>query len=170
MSAEAIGSSLQIIARTGVIERLETGGGLAMIRIDSELPTLVDLLTERGYGQAQSHAQVSERIIGQRRGEAGICSSALADARIGHGSRGDEPQPSRTVQAERCRLRTALPRSSHALSQDATSRSPNSRSIWRLDKRKEAEYERLNQVVRYAQTPRCRQAAILEYFGDTAHR
>jgi hypothetical protein len=37
-----------------------------------------------------------------------------------------------------------------------------------LNKRKEAEYERLNQVVRDAQTPRCRQVAILEYFGDTA--
>ena len=39
ISPEAVGSALQIIARTGVLERLETGGGLAMIRIDSELPT-----------------------------------------------------------------------------------------------------------------------------------
>ncbi len=31
-----------------------------------------------------------------------------------------------------------------------------------LAKRKEAEYERLNEVVRYAVTPRCRQAAILD--------
>lgn len=44
VSPEAIGSSLQVLGRTGVIERLEMGGGLAMLRIDSQLPTLVDLL------------------------------------------------------------------------------------------------------------------------------
>lgn len=37
-----------------------------------------------------------------------------------------------------------------------------------LRRRKEAEYDRLNQVVHYAQTPLCRQSTILNYFGDTS--
>jgi ATP-dependent DNA helicase RecQ len=35
-----------------------------------------------------------------------------------------------------------------------------------LGARKQAEYDRLNQVVNYAQSPLCRQATILHYFGD----
>src|SRR5690606_18843988 len=35
-----------------------------------------------------------------------------------------------------------------------------------LDRRKEAEYEKLESVIEFARTPRCRQRNILEYFGD----
>ncbi len=56
ISTEAIGSSLTIIARTGVIERLETGGGLAKLRIDSDLPTW-SICSARNPNQAQDHAR-----------------------------------------------------------------------------------------------------------------
>src|SRR5690606_20310 len=35
-----------------------------------------------------------------------------------------------------------------------------------LEARKEAEYEKLDRMIRYAESRRCRRAAILGYFGD----
>jgi ATP-dependent DNA helicase RecQ len=43
VTPEAIGSCLQILSRTRVLERFEAGGGLALVRINSDLPTLVNL-------------------------------------------------------------------------------------------------------------------------------
>jgi ATP-dependent DNA helicase RecQ len=39
-----------------------------------------------------------------------------------------------------------------------------------LDRRKQSEYERLEQMVRMVQSRRCRQLEILEYFGDPSRR
>ncbi len=50
LSAEAVGTSLQVLSRSGVLERLESGAGLAMVRISSDLPTLVDLFLRRANG------------------------------------------------------------------------------------------------------------------------
>ncbi len=72
VTGEAIGSSLQILARTGVLERLETGGGMAMIRIDSELPTLVDLFPKDATVKRKV-MRVLERIVGQRRVKRSMC-------------------------------------------------------------------------------------------------
>lgn len=167
VSAEAIGSSLQIIARTGVIERLETGGGLAMIRIDSELPTLVDLLPREATVKRKVLRAI-ERIVGQRRGEAVYVHPRWLTQELGM-----EREAMNRYLRELCKLKEVdyVPpfrgRATHFLKRDV----PFSQleiDFAALNKRKEAEYERLNQVVRYAQTPRCRQVAILEYFGDTS--
>ena len=166
ISAEAIGSSLQIIARTGVIERLETGGGLAMIRIDSELPTLVDLLPKDATVKRKT-MRVLERIVGQRRGEAVFVHPRWLMQELGM----DRDAMNRNLR-ELCKLKDVdyVPpfrgRATHFLKRDVTFANLEI-DFAALGKRKEAEYERLNQVVRYAQTPRCRQVAILEYFGDT---
>ncbi|MGN6546693.1 MAG: RecQ family ATP-dependent DNA helicase, partial [Aureliella sp.] len=166
VSAEAIGSSLQIIARTGVIERLETGGGLAMIRIDSELPTLVDLLPREATVKRKVLRAI-ERIVAQRRGEAVYVHPRWLTQELGM-----EREAMNRYLRELSKLKEVdyVPpfrgRAIHFLKRDV----PFSQleiDFAALNKRKEAEYERLNQVVRYAQTPRCRQAAILEYFGDT---
>ena len=39
-----------------------------------------------------------------------------------------------------------------------------------LEKRKANEFEKLEQVIRYATTNHCRQLEILDYFGDPAAR
>lgn len=166
ISAEAIGSSLQILARTGVIERLETGGGLAMVRIDSDLPTLVDLLPKEATVKRKV-MRVVERIVGQRRGEAVFIHPRWLMQELDM----DREAMNRNLR-ELCKLKDVdyVPpfrgRATHFLKRDVPFAELEI-DFQALAKRKEAEYERLNQVVRYAQTPRCRQAAILEYFGDT---
>lgn len=166
ISAEAIGSSLQILARTGVMERLETGGGLAMVRIESELPTLVDLLPKEATVKRKV-MRVLERIVGQRRGEAVYVHPRWLMQELGM----DRDAMNRNLR-ELCKLKAVdyVPpfrgRATHFLKRDVAFNDLEI-DFAALGKRKDAEYERLNQVVRYAQTPRCRQAAILDYFGDT---
>ncbi|MCC6510597.1 MAG: RecQ family ATP-dependent DNA helicase, partial [Pirellulaceae bacterium] len=167
ISGEAIGSSLQILARTDVIERLETGGGLAKIRIDSELPTLVDMLPKDATVKRKVMRAI-EHMIGARRGE---------DVFVHPRWLMQELQMDRDNMNRNLReLAAKLPpvdyvppfrgRATHFLKRDVPFKDLEI-DFAALAKRKEAEYERLNQVVRYAQTPRCRQAAILDYFGDT---
>ncbi len=165
VSPEAIGSSLQILGRTGVMERLEMGGGLAMVKIDSNLPTLVDLLPREAKVQRKV-LRVLERAVGDRRGEQVYV------------------HPRWLLQATEME-RDALTRALRELSKlEQVDYVPPFRGravhfvrrdvpfaeldidFEALAKRKQAEYDRLNQVVNYAQSPLCRQATILNYFGD----
>ncbi len=165
VSAEAIGSCLQILARTRVLERLEMGAGLAMVRINSNLPTLVELLP-RDANVRRSVLRVLERAVGDRRYEevylhpnylieqSGLERESLLRhlreisklndidyvppfrGRAVHFKRNDVPFDQLEIDFENLR------------------------------KRKEAEVERLNQVIHYAQSPLCRQVTIMNYFGD----
>ncbi len=165
VTGEAIGSSLQILARTGVLERLETGGGMAMIRIDSELPTLVDLFPKDATVKRKV-MRVLERIVGQRRGETVYVHPRWLMQELDM----DRDAMNRNLR-EVCKLKEVdyVPpfrgRATHFLKRDLAFDELQI-DFESLAKRKAAEYERLNHVVRYAQTPRCRQAAILDYFGD----
>ena len=68
-TSEAINSCLQILGRTSVMERLEVAGGLAMFRISSKLPTLVDLLP-KDASVRRTVLRTLEKAIGDRREEA----------------------------------------------------------------------------------------------------
>ncbi len=167
-SPEAIGSCLQVIARTGVIERLEMGGGLAMVRIESNLPTLVDMLPREAKVQRKVMRTI-ERAVGDRRGEQVFVHPRWL---LQHS------------ELERDQLNRALRELCNKLSEVDYVPPFRGRAVHfvrrevpfdqlgidfeALDKRKQAEYDRLNQVVSYAQSPLCRQATIMHYFGDTS--
>ncbi|MFN7449837.1 MAG: RecQ family ATP-dependent DNA helicase, partial [Pirellula sp.] len=68
-TAEAVNSALQILGRTDVLERLEVAGGLAMVRMDSKLPTLLDLLPKEATVK-RAVLRIVEKAIGDRREEA----------------------------------------------------------------------------------------------------
>ena len=167
VSPEAIGSSLQVLGRTGVLERLEMGGGLAMVRIDSQLPTLVDLLPREARVQRRV-LRVIERAVGDRRGEQVFVhprwllqATELERDPLLRALRGlckldgvDYVPPFRGRAVHFLRRGVAF----HDLDIDFQA----------IDELKRAEYDRLNQVVNYAQSPLCRQATILSYFGDTS--
>lgn len=165
ISPEAVGSCLQILGRTGVLDRLEMGGGLAMVKLDSNLPTLVDLLPREAKVK-RTVMRLVERAVGDRRNE-------------------EVYLHPRWLLQESGMQRDALNRTLRELSKlDEFDYVPPFRGravhfrkrdvafndleidFGNLRKRKEAEYDRLNQVVSYAQSPLCRQARILSYFGD----
>lgn len=165
ISPEAIGSALQVLGRTGVLQRLEMGGGMAIIRIDSNLPTLVDLLPKEAKIQRQV-LRMLEKAVGDRRGE-------------------NVSMHPRWLLDQSGLPRETLTRALRVLSKlDALDYVPPFRGraihikrrgvafkdlnidFANLAKRKDAEMDRVNSVVTYAQSPLCRQTTILKYFGD----
>lgn len=167
ISPEAVGSALQILGRTRILERLEMGGGLAMVRIESNLPTLVDLLPREAKTRRKV-LRLVERSVGDRRfehthlhprwllQESGMERDAL-NRTLRELSKLDEfdyvpPFRGRAIHFQR----RDVPFSELGI------------DFENLKKRKDAEYDRLNRVVNYAQSPLCRQATILNYFGDTS--
>jgi ATP-dependent DNA helicase RecQ len=167
VSPEAIGSSLQILSRTGVIERLERGGGLAMVKLDSDLPTLVDLLPREAKVR-RSVMRMLERAVGDRRGE-----QVFVHPRWLLQESGLEREALARALRELCKLEGVVyvppfrGRAVHVTRKGIPFQELEI-DFEALNKRKEAEYDRLNQVVSYAQSPLCRQATILKYFGDTS--
>ncbi len=164
-SPEAVGSALQVLARTGVLDRLESGGGLAAVRIDSELPTLVDLLPRDARVRRQV-LRVIERIVGDRRGELVFVHPRYLQQQTDM----DKDALARALR-ELCKLEQFdyIPpfrgRAVHFVRKDIPFDQLKI-DFDNLNKRKDAEYDRLNQVINYAQSPLCRQASILRYFGD----
>lgn len=165
LSPEAIGSCLQILSRTRVLERLEMGAGLAMVRIHSELPTLVDLLPKEAKVK-RTILRLLEKAVGDRRFEDVYLHPQWMQQQLGM----DRDTLSRHMR-EISRLDAidyvppfrgrAVHFRAHGIPFDELNI-----DFENLRQRKEAELERLNQVIQYAQTPLCRQAAILHYFGD----
>lgn len=165
VSPEAIGSCLQILGRTQVLDRLEMGGGLAIVKIDSNLPTLVDLLPKEAKVR-RIVLRVLEKAVGDRRGE---------DVQV---------HPRWLLQESGFRRDTLNRALRELVKLDAVDYVPPFRGravhfrtknvtfadlgidFENLKERKAHEYDRLNQVVRYAQSPLCRQQTILQYFGD----
>ncbi len=143
---------------------------MAAVRIDSDLPTLVDLLPQEAKVQRRVLRAV-EKLVGELRGERVFVSprQIASDAEL-------ELLGSRTgargaVQAEVVRLRAAVPRPGrpHARAREAVRRSWRSTSSSKSGA-KAAEYDKLDRMIDYATSRRCRQLEILDYFGDPSKR
>jgi ATP-dependent DNA helicase RecQ len=165
VSSEAINSCLQLLGRTEVVERLEVAGGLAMVRIDSKLHTLVDLLPKEATVK-RSVLRVVEKAVGDRREEAVYVNPRWLMQQL---------QMERDTLARHLRELCNLPgfdyvppfrgRAIHIRKRDV----PFDKlgiDHKNLAERKKADYEKLDRVVAYSQTRSCRQKNILEYFGD----
>ena len=161
-----LGSALQTLSRTDVIDRLESGAGLASLRIDSNLPTLVEMLPKEAKVRRKV-LRVVERIIGDRRGETVF----IHPRTLLQACEMEREALNRTLR-ELCKIEEFdyVPpfrgRAVHFTRRDVPFADLGI-DFENLRKRKEAEYDRLNQVVHYAQAPLCRQTTILRYFGDT---
>ena len=166
-TTEAINSCLQILGRTSVMERLEMSGGLAMFRIDSKLPTLLDFLPKAANVQ-RNVLRVVEKAIGDRREEAVYIHPRWLLQQL----QMDRDALSRTLR-ELCKLDSFeyVPpfrgRAIHFRRRDVPFCDLKI-DHETLAARKKADYEKLDRMVAYAQSRSCRQKTILEYFGDAS--
>ncbi|HUP79683.1 MAG TPA: helicase-related protein, partial [Pirellula sp.] len=164
-TTEAINSCLQILGRTTVMERLEMSGGLAMFRIDSKLPTLLDLLPKAAHVQ-RNVLRTVEKAIADRREEAVYIHPRWLMQQL----QMDRDALNRTLR-ELCKLEAFeyVPpfrgRAIHFRRRDV-SFSELKIDHETLAARKKSDYEKLDRMVSYAQSRSCRQKTILEYFGD----
>lgn len=154
-----------LLEKAGAIERLDSRQNSAGIRIDSELPTLVDFLPREAT--TRRHVMKGlEKLVGDLRGERVMFQPKwLADT-----------LDLKWESVNRAiREITKLPmvnyispfrgRAIHVV--DRRKRfSELEIDFAELAKRQRAEHEKLESVIRFATTRRCRQLEILEYFGD----
>lgn len=165
LSAEAVGTSLQLLSRAGVLERLEAGAGLAMVRISSDLPTLVDLLPKTSE-RRRKVLRVLERAVGDRRYEA-----VYVHPRWLMDQTQLERDTLNEALRELCKLEAVeyIPpfrgRAVHFRRRDRTFAELQI-DFRALEERKKAEYEKLDEVMAFAESKKCRQLSVLQYFGD----
>lgn len=164
-TAESVGTAEALIARSGVLKRLDSSANSAVLRIDSDLPTLVDLLP-REAKMRRKVLQAAEKVVGKRRGEdVYVRPQRLADLA------GVQPdQLSRTLrELNRLKAFDYVPpfrgRAVHFTQRDVPFDELQI-DFEELGRRKAAEYEKLEAVIEFARTARCRQRSVLNYFGD----
>jgi ATP-dependent DNA helicase RecQ len=167
LSAEGIGACERLLEKAGVLERLEPRQNMALVRLDSDLPTLVDLLPRQAAVQRRV-LQAIERIVGSRRNE-----HVYFQPRELSLLTGMEPSDvTRTLRELRKRLKSFdfVPpfrgRAIHMLQRERPFRELEL-DFETLEKRKAEQYEKLERVIRFARTRHCRQLEILDYFGQT---
>jgi len=166
-STEAVSSSLQVLSKTSVIERLEASGGLAMVRLTSNLPSVVDMLPKAAENRRKVLRAV-ERAIGDRRDEAVYVHPRWLMQQTGM-ERDTLGRYLNELKGLDC-FEYVPPFRGRAIHFRRRNVPFDSLQIdfKTLDERKKADFEKLDQVVAFAQSRRCRQLSILQYFGDPA--
>lgn len=165
ISSEGIAACENILERAGVLERLESRQNLASVRFDTDLPTLVDLVPKEAKVQRQL-LRALEKFVGEiRYDRVGINPVALA--------RVSELEPAQITRAMRelCKLpqidyvppfrgRAVHMRERHKPFEELAI------DFDELNRRKRAEYAKLQRMEGYARSRSCRQLEFLNYFGD----
>ncbi len=165
IGAEGVGTCEQLLESAGVLERLVASQNRAAVRLDSDLPALVDLLPKQAKTRRRVLRAV-ERLVGPRRHEMIyfhprqlLADGDLDQATVTHALRELNklevftyvpPFRGRAVRM----IRRDVPFDQLDIDFDT------------LQRRKEAEYAKLEQVMHFATSARCRHQQILRYFGD----
>ncbi|TWT86113.1 ATP-dependent DNA helicase RecQ [Neorhodopirellula pilleata] len=162
---EAISTSETLLARAGVLKRLDAGSNQAVVRIDSDAPTMLDFLPREAKIKRKVMAAV-EKVVGSRRGEDVYVRPDYLAKLAGM----DRAKVS-TQLRELTKLRAFdyIPpfrgRAVHITRRDL----PFDQLEIDFDElavRKQAEYDKLEAVIEFARASKCRQRVILDYFGD----
>jgi len=162
---EGVGNCEQLLEGAGVLERLIASQNMAAVRLDSDLPTLVDLLPRQATVRRKVLRAV-ERLVGTRRNELILFhprelsdAAELDHSSVVHALRELNALESFTyVPPFRGRAVRMLDRQKpfEDLEIDFAA----------LERRKSAEYEKVNRMIRFALGAGCRQREILHYFGQ----
>tara|TARA_R110002049_G_scaffold2750_8_gene22130 strand:+ start:37101 stop:40160 length:3060 start_codon:yes stop_codon:yes gene_type:complete len=163
--SESIGTAETLLARAGVLKRLDSNSNQAIIRIDDAAPTMLDYLPREAKLRRRVMSAI-EKVIGRRRGE----DVYVQPTRLMEMAEVDREQLTRTLRELR-RLKTFdyVPpfrgRAVHVTQRDVPFEKLDI-DFAELDRRKAAEYQKLESVIGFARTSGCRQRIILDYFGD----
>jgi ATP-dependent DNA helicase RecQ len=163
--SEGVSASEKLLENCGALERLDSRQNKGGVRIDSELPTLVDLLPKQAKVQRKV-IQTVEKLVGELRFER-VYINPRQVAQLA----GMELAATNTALKELCKLQSFdyVPpfrgRAVHMLEREK----PFDELGIDFDEQlrlKAAEYAKLDRVIQYATSRRCRQLEILDYFGD----
>lgn len=162
---EGVSACEKVLEKCGAIERLDSRQNMGAVRIDSELPTLVDLLP-REAKNPRKVLQTIERIVGEMRGERVFVRPDF----IAKSAELEVAAVTRALkELNKLQAFSYVPpfrgRAVHMLEREKEFEDLEI-DFAEINRRKTAEYEKLNRMIDYAETGSCRQRAILDYFGD----
>ncbi len=162
---EGVSACEKVLEQCGALERLDSRQNMGAVRIDSDLPTLVDLLP-REAKNPRKVLQVIERFLGDVRNERVFM---RADA-IAKAAEMEVAAVNRALkELNKLQAFSYVPpfrgRAIHMLERDKEFDELGI-DFDEINRRKAAEYAKLDKMIDYAETGRCRQRAVLDYFGD----
>ena len=167
ISNEGVSACEKLLEQCGALERLDSRQNMGAVRIDSELPTLVDLLP-RDSKNPRKVLQVIERLMGDVRNERVFMRADYvakqADLEVAAVNRA-------LKELNKLQAFSYVPpfrgRAIHMLERDKDFDELGIDFV-EINRRKAAEYAKLDKMIDYAETGRCRQRAVLDYFGDAS--
>ena len=165
IGTEAISTCENLLEKAGALERLDSKQNMAAIKITSDLPSLVDYLPKEAKAQRRV-LRALEKRVGSLNGERVYFSpKQMADELDMKWE-----AVSRAIR-QICKLEPidyVPPFRGRALHLLSRNKKFNELQIdfSELERRKKAEYQKLESMIRLASTNRCRQLEILNYFGD----
>ena len=166
ISSGGIGTCERLFEQAGVIERLEARHNLATVRLDSDLPTMVELVPRQAKVQRQV-LRALEQLVGERRGEPVY----FRITEILNGLDVDMSGFRRAVgQLQKLNNFDYIPpfRGRAIRFLELGVHFADLEIDWtHLEERRRAEYEKLDRMVAFMESRNCRQAHILHYFGQT---
>ena len=165
IGVEGVGACEKLLEQCGALERLEPRQNMAALLVDSELPTLVDLLPRQASVQRRV-LQAVERIVGDRRCERVY----LQLAPLAESLEMEALAVSRALrELSRLEAFDYVPpfrgRAVHVLRRERRFDALEI-DFERLEALKQAEYEKLKEMTQFARTRQCRQLHVLHYFGE----
>jgi len=165
IGSEGVGTCEQLLESAGALERLIASQNRAAVRLDSDLPTLVDLVSKQAKVKRRVLRAV-ERIVGARRQELVYfhLQELLKEAELDSASLSAALRELNDLD-----VFTYVPpfrgRAIRMIRQDVPFDQLEI-DFEAMDRLKAAEYEKLNRVIGFAMSHRCRQQEILRYFGE----
>ncbi len=167
--SEGVAACEKLLAGVGVLERLDARQNMAAVRIDSDLPTLVDLLPKEAKNQRRV-LQALEREVGGRRFERVY----FPPRKIAQMTELDPAAVGRALkELSKLQALDYVPpfrgRAVHMLVRDKPFEQLGI-DFDEQERLKANEYAKLDRMIAYAQAQGCRQLEILEYFGDPDRR
>lgn len=166
IGTQGIANCENLLEKAGAIERLDSQRNMAAVRIASQLPSLVDLLP-RGARTRRRVMLAIEKTVGPLRGELVLFDPRRLTEKL--------DLKWESIQ-ESLRQFLAIPgfeyippfrgRAIHVRNRERKFADLEI-DFAELDRRKKAEFDRLERVIRFATSGRCRQLDVLEYFGDS---
>ena len=168
-SSEAVGTAQTLLAKAGVMRRLDSSQNQMILRIDSDDATLLDYLPKEAKLRRRVMSAI-EQIVGSRRHD----DVFVRPKRLMELAQVERDQMTRTLrELSRLNAFDYVPpfrgRAVHFVHREIPFENLEI-DFEELARRKAAEYEKLESVIGFARTGGCRQKVILDYFGDPQSR
>ena len=162
---DGVGTCERLLEKAGVLERLDSNRNLAAVRVDSETPNLAELLPSQAKVQRRVLRAIGN-MVGERRFERFYFHPKDVVTLSGE----DLPSVTRALrELNRNEWFDYVPpfrgRAVHMLRRDVPFDHLDL-DYKRLEERRQSNLAKLDRVIRFATTRRCRQRDILRYFGE----